>query len=109
MERLNEYLQGRQPAVDLPLDIRATAFQLIVWRYLRTIPRGHVATYGEVAKGVGRPTAVRAVARACATNRVAVAIPCHRVIRSSGDPGGYRWGARRKRALLELEGAVRTA
>ena len=87
----------------LPLDIQATAFQRLVWEQLRAIPYGDTRSYSEVARRIGRPKAARAVARACATNPVAVAIPCHRVVRENGDPGGYRWGMRRKQNLLALE------
>ncbi|HUB17558.1 MAG TPA: bifunctional DNA-binding transcriptional regulator/O6-methylguanine-DNA methyltransferase Ada [Acidobacteriaceae bacterium] len=90
-------------ALDLPLDLRATAFQMRVWEALRRIPRGETRTYAEVARSLGNPKAVRAVARACATNPVAVVIPCHRVIGSNGKPTGYRWGIRRKEKLLKLE------
>ena len=89
--------------VDLPLDIRATAFQQKIWQQLRTIPRGRTTTYEELAAAVGQPSAVRAAAQACAGNRIAVAIPCHRVVRKDGSLGGYRWGIDRKRRLLELE------
>ena len=95
---------GRAAAgADLPLDIRGTAFQVSVWEHLRTIPPGTTATYTQVADAVGRPTAVRAVANACGANPVAVAIPCHRVVRSDGTLGGYRWGIDRKAALLAAE------
>jgi AraC family transcriptional regulator of adaptative response/methylated-DNA-[protein]-cysteine methyltransferase len=87
----------------LPLDIRATAFQRRVWTYLQSIPFGSTRSYSEVAKAIGRPRAVRAVARACATNPVAVAIPCHRVVRQDGSMSGYRWGIERKQALLAME------
>jgi len=87
----------------LPLDIRATSFQRRVWAYLQSIPFGETKSYSQVAKGIGRPSACRAVARACATNPVAVAIPCHRVVREDGTMGGYRWGIERKKALLEIE------
>ncbi len=90
---------------DLPLDIRGTAFQQQVWQALRAIPSGTTATYGEIAKAVGRPKAVRAVAQACAANPLAVAIPCHRVVRTDGDLSGYRWGVERKRVLLDREAA----
>jgi len=100
---LNEYLAGVEPRLDLPLDLRATAFQMTVWRYLQNIPYGSVESYAEVAAGIGRPTAARAVARACATNRVALVIPCHRVIRGSGELGGYKWGLERKRTLIDRE------
>lgn len=91
------------PASDLPLDVRATLFQRQVWDALRRIPRGSTQSYAEVARSLGRPTAARAVARACASNPVAVLVPCHRVVRGDGEMGGYRWGVERKRALLELE------
>lgn len=91
---------------DLPLDIQGTAFQQRVWRALRTIPRGETSSYQEIAKGLGRPTASRAVARAVATNPAAVLIPCHRVVRKDGSLSGYRWGVERKRKLLEQEGAL---
>ncbi len=94
---------GGGSAADLPLDIRGTAFQVSVWEHLRTIPPGTTATYTQVADAVGRPTAVRAVANACGANPVAVAIPCHRVVRSDGTLGGYRWGIDRKAALLAAE------
>lgn len=90
-------------AADLPLDIRGTAFQWRVWQALRAIPAGETRTYAQVARAIGRPAAVRAVARACATNRAAVLIPCHRVVRSDGGLGGYRWGLERKRELLAAE------
>jgi len=88
---------------DLPLDLRGTAFQIQVWRALRQIPPGKTASYGEIARAIGRPKSARAVARACAANGVAIAIPCHRVVRLDGDPAGYRWGVERKRALLARE------
>jgi AraC family transcriptional regulator of adaptative response/methylated-DNA-[protein]-cysteine methyltransferase len=105
---LNAYLAGTQPHLDLPLDIRATAFQIRVWNYLQSIPYGEVQSYGEVAAAIGQPKAVRAVARACSANRVALVIPCHRVIRGTGRLGGYRWGLARKRVLLDRERAVRS-
>jgi len=104
---LNQHLAGSQPRLDLPLDIRATAFQMRVWTYLQSIPYGEVQSYSEVAAGIGHPTAVRAVARACATNPVPIAIPCHRVVRGTGELGGYRYGAARKRTLIERERAVK--
>ncbi len=90
-------------ALELPLDVRATAFQRRVWEALRRIPRGQTRTYSQIAHEIGQPTAVRAVARACATNPVAVVVPCHRVIGSDGTLTGYRWGVERKKKLLELE------
>ncbi len=99
---LLEQLDGA-PLPQLPLDIQATAFQRRVWAYLRSIPYGTTQPYGEVARAIGRPTSARAVARACASNPVAVVLPCHRVVRGTGEPGGYRWGLERKRTLLALE------
>jgi len=100
------YLAGAQPHLDLPLDVRATAFQQQVWRALQAIPPGSTRSYGEVAAAIGRPAAARAVARACATNPVALVIPCHRVIREDGGPGGYRWGLERKERLLAQEARI---
>jgi AraC family transcriptional regulator, regulatory protein of adaptative response / methylated-DNA-[protein]-cysteine methyltransferase len=89
--------------IDLPLDIRGTAFQQRVWQALREIPSGKTASYADIAGRIGQPKAVRAVAQACASNAIAVAIPCHRVVRTDGSLSGYRWGVERKRALLERE------
>ncbi len=100
---IEEYLEGAKPRLDLPLDIRATAFQARVWRYLQSIPYGAVRSYREVAEGIGQPAATRAVASACARNPVPLVIPCHRVIRGTGELGGYRWGLERKKKLLEIE------
>jgi AraC family transcriptional regulator of adaptative response/methylated-DNA-[protein]-cysteine methyltransferase len=97
------HMAGHRLSRALPLDIQATAFQRRVWTHLQSLPFGVTESYGQVAKAIGRPTAARAVARACATNPVAVAIPCHRVVREDGKMGGYRWGIERKRALLQLE------
>jgi AraC family transcriptional regulator, regulatory protein of adaptative response / methylated-DNA-[protein]-cysteine methyltransferase len=96
-------MTGRELNAALPLDIRATAFQRRVWTYLQSIPFGATRSYSAVAKAIGQPGASRAVARACATNPVAVAIPCHRVVREDGNISGYRWGVGRKKALLEME------
>jgi AraC family transcriptional regulator of adaptative response/methylated-DNA-[protein]-cysteine methyltransferase len=96
-------MHGKSLDSSLPLDIRATAFQRRVWTYLQSIPFGATRSYSEVARAIGRPRAVRAVARACATNPVAVAIPCHRVVRQDGSMSGYRWGVERKQALLAME------
>jgi len=96
-------LAGATPRADLPLDVQATAFQHRVWQELRSIPRGETRSYAEVARRIGQPTAARAVARACATNRVALLVPCHRVVATSGGVGGYRWGVARKKALLASE------
>ena len=103
MRALGEYLDGGRASLDLPLDVRGTAFQMRVWRYLQSIPYGEVQSYGEVARGIGQPSAIRAVARACAMNTIALAIPCHRVIRGNGELGGYRWGLSRKRTLIDRE------
>lgn len=91
---------------NLPLDLRGTAFQRRVWNALREIPPGKTATYNEIARQIAAPGAARAVGRACAENRLAVVIPCHRVIRSDGGPGGYRWGLDRKHALINLEASI---
>ena len=97
------HLAGRRPRLDLPLDVQATAFQWQVWQAIDAIPYGDTRTYGDVARAIGRPGAARAVARACATNPVALTIPCHRVVPAAGGLGGYRWGASRKKALLARE------
>ena len=97
------HVEGRAVSDELPLDLRATAFQWQVWRALQRIPEGATRSYQAVATELGRPTAARAVARACASNRVAVLIPCHRVVRGDGALGGYRWGIARKAALLARE------
>lgn len=105
MRVLAACVRGRAPSESLPLDVQATAFQAAVWRHLQTIPVGETRSYAQVAEAVGRRGASRAVARACASNRLALVVPCHRVIRGTGDPGGYRWGVPRKLALLEAERA----
>lgn len=92
-----------QLGCDLPLDLRGTAFQQRVWRALRNIPPGKTATYTQIAREIGKPKAVRAVAQACAANALAIAVPCHRVLRADGNLSGYRWGVQRKRALLKME------
>lgn len=97
------WLEGNHPGLALPIELHGTAFQLRVWEALRRIPAGETRSYAEVARAIGRPRAVRAVARACATNRAAVVVPCHRVVPSAGGTGGYRWGEDRKRRLLEQE------
>jgi len=103
---LLRHMRGKDLSASLPLDIRATAFQRRVWAYLQSIPFGATKSYSQVAQGIGQPRACRAVARACATNPVAVAIPCHRVVREDGSMGGYRWGIERKKTLLEMERTV---
>lgn len=104
---LLDYLAGSEPHLDLPLDVQATAFQLRVWNEMRKIPYGTTRSYGEIATAIGQPGASRAVASACAANSVALVIPCHRVVREDGSISGYRWGAKRKKALLEKESAQR--
>jgi len=97
------FVEAPQLGLDLPLDVRGTAFQQRVWQALRELPAGDTASYAEIARRIGAPRAVRAVAGACASNTLAVAIPCHRVVRNDGALSGYRWGVERKRALLERE------
>ena len=106
VEKILNHLTNKEPQLDLPLDIRSTAFQRQVWEKLRAIPYGQTVSYGDVAKALGKPGAVRAVGRACATNPVALVIPCHRVVREDQSLGGYRWGLERKQTLLERERSV---
>jgi len=106
VSQILQHLEGKRPNLNLPLDIQATAFQRLVWNALRAIPYGSHNSYSEVANAVGRPTAVRAVARACATNPVALIIPCHRVIKEDESLGGYRWGLERKQQLLAREQSI---
>jgi AraC family transcriptional regulator of adaptative response/methylated-DNA-[protein]-cysteine methyltransferase len=101
--RVLEFLGAPLHGLDLPLDIQGTAFQRRVWLALQVIPAGSTESYAEIAARLGSPKAARAVAQACAANRLAVAIPCHRAVRSDGSLGGYRWGAQRKRSLLQRE------
>ena len=103
MNALAQHINGGIPRPDLPLDMRGTAFQMKVWQFLLSIKEGDVLSYGEVATQIDKPKAVRAVASACAKNRIGVLIPCHRVLRGDGSLGGYRWGLDRKRALLDAE------
>lgn len=103
MKALAAHLAGSPQAPQLPLDLRGTAFQMKVWAYLQQIPGGELRSYSEVAEAIGEPRAVRAVASACARNRVGVLVPCHRVIRGDGGIGGYKWGLERKRALIDAE------
>jgi AraC family transcriptional regulator of adaptative response/methylated-DNA-[protein]-cysteine methyltransferase len=103
--RVLAHVERPREVLDLPLDVQGTAFQRQVWAALRAIPPGRTASYGEVARAIGRPSAVRAVASACADNRIAVAIPCHRVVRSDGGLSGYRWGVELKAELLRREQA----
>jgi len=103
LSKVLEHLSGKTPRIDLPLDIQATAFQWRVWEELQRIPLGATRSYQEIANAIGKPKAVRAVAGACAGNHVALVIPCHRVIREDKSMGGYRWGLKRKEALLQNE------
>jgi AraC family transcriptional regulator, regulatory protein of adaptative response / methylated-DNA-[protein]-cysteine methyltransferase len=103
MRAFEKHIAGHAPRPDLPLDLRGTAFQIRVWRFLLGVPEGDVMSYAEVASGIGEPKAVRAAASACARNRIAVLVPCHRVLRSDGGLGGYRWGLERKRLLIDAE------
>jgi AraC family transcriptional regulator, regulatory protein of adaptative response / methylated-DNA-[protein]-cysteine methyltransferase len=104
--RVVGFVEAPGLGLDLPLDIRGTAFQQRVWQALQRIPAGKTASYSEIAAQIGSPKAVRAVAAACAANKIAVAIPCHRVVRNDGSPSGYAWGVERKRRLLEVEAAA---
>ena len=103
------FVEAPTGSFDLPLDIHGTAFQRRVWAAMREIPPGAKVSYAEIAQRIGEPKAVRAVAAACAANRIALAIPCHRVVHKDGSLSGYRWGVKRKRALLEREAGVKTA
>ncbi len=103
MDALVQHINEGVPRPDLPLDMQGTAFQMKVWQFLLSIPEGDTCSYGEVASHIEKPKAVRAVASACAKNRIGVLIPCHRVLRGDGSPGGYRWGLERKRALMDVE------
>ncbi len=103
MQALHAYLKAESRHLTLPLDIRGTAFQVKVWTFLQTIPPGKTCTYSEVAQALQQPKAVRVIASACGRNRIAIAIPCHRVIRGDGTLAGYRWGVERKEQLLKLE------
>ena len=109
VSKLLRHISGAEPCPEFPLDIRATAFQRRVWQELRGIPIGSTRSYSEIADRIGKPEAARAVARACASNPVALLIPCHRVIGKDGAPGGYRWGKDRKRKLLEKEKSTKAA
>jgi AraC family transcriptional regulator of adaptative response/methylated-DNA-[protein]-cysteine methyltransferase len=101
--RVVGFVERPPVGLDLPLDLRGTAFQQRVWRALQQIPRGESVSYAEVARRIGSPKAVRAVAQACAANNIALAIPCHRVVRTDGSLSGYAWGVERKRILLDRE------
>jgi len=103
VQALVDYLSGNLPLPELPYDVKATAFQLRVWEALQEIPIGTTTYYSDIACSIGQPTSIRAVARACATNPIALVVPCHRVVPKAGGLGGYRWGVARKQALLDLE------
>ncbi len=105
MAQVVGFVEAPRLGLDLPLDVRGTAFQQRVWQALRDIPAGQTASYGEIARRIGAPQAGRAVAQACGANPLAVAIPCHRVVRHDGALSGYRWGVERKRVLLAREAA----
>ena len=108
IEALAAHIAGDAPRPELALDLRGSAFQMRVWRFLQQLPEGKVLSYAQLATGIGAPRAVRAAASACAANRIAVLIPCHRVLRGDGGLGGYRWGLERKRTLIERERAGRS-
>jgi AraC family transcriptional regulator of adaptative response/methylated-DNA-[protein]-cysteine methyltransferase len=105
-DRIVGFITSPERTLDLPLDIQGTAFQAQVWRALQKIPLGKTVSYTDIAAALGQPKAVRAVAQACAANKLALLVPCHRVIRRDGDLGGYRWGLERKRGLLARERSV---
>jgi AraC family transcriptional regulator of adaptative response/methylated-DNA-[protein]-cysteine methyltransferase len=105
IESLEAHLAGTAARPSIPLDLRGTTFQIRVWKFLLGVPEGAVMSYGEVARGIGSPRAIRATASACSANRVAVLVPCHRVLRADGKLGGYRWGIVRKRTLIARERA----
>jgi AraC family transcriptional regulator of adaptative response/methylated-DNA-[protein]-cysteine methyltransferase len=109
IEAFEAHIEGSAPRPEVPLDLRGTAFQIRVWRFLLDVPEGDVLSYTEVASGIGAPKSVRAAASACAANRIAVLVPCHRVLRGDGGIGGYRWGLERKRVLIDHERARRAS
>ncbi len=106
LDDLVAHLEGKTPHLDLPLDVRATAFQRRVWQELMAIPPSETRSYSEIAAALGLPKGQRAVGRACATNPVAIVVPCHRALREDGHLGGYRWGLERKEALLRREAGI---
>ncbi len=108
IEAILQNLSGKNKILELPIDVQATAFQMQVWEELRKIPYGETLSYKQIAEKLGNPKAFRAVARACATNRVAVVIPCHRVVGSDGSLSGFRWGIERKKKLIETESTQKT-
>ncbi len=108
LDAVLQLVSGKRPHVELPLDVQATAFERLVWEELRGIPYGETRSYGEIARAMGRPTAARAVARACGANPAAIVIPCHRAVRQDGGAGGYKWGVERKESLLAREKSAAT-
>ena len=109
IEKILAYLRGKEPHLDLPVDIQTTAFRRKVWEALRAIPYGETRSYGEIATAIGDPKAARAVGQACGANPVALVIPCHRAVRGDGDTGGYRWGSSRKAKILAQERKLKSA
>lgn len=109
IDALNGYIQNKQPRPELPLDLKGTAFQIKVWEFLLSLQDGDVISYSELARAIDKPRAVRAAASACAANKIAVLVPCHRILRGDGGLGGYRWGLTRKRALLDAERSRKTS
>jgi AraC family transcriptional regulator of adaptative response/methylated-DNA-[protein]-cysteine methyltransferase len=107
IDALNAYIQNKRPRPEIPLDLQGTAFQIKVWEFLLSLEDGDVISYSELAQGIDKPRAVRAAASACGANRIAVLVPCHRILRGDGGLGGYRWGLERKRTLLDAERARR--
>ena len=105
IDALNAYIQNKRPRPEIPLDLQGTAFQIKVWEFLLSLEDGDVISYSELAQGIDKPRAFRAAASACGANRIAVLVPCHRILRGDGGLGGYRWGLERKRALLDAERA----
>ena len=105
IDALNAYIQNKRPRPEIPLDLQGTAFQIKVWEFLLSLEDGDVVSYSELAQGIDNPRAFRAAASACGANRIAVLVPCHRILRGDGGLGGYRWGLERKRALLDAERA----
>jgi AraC family transcriptional regulator of adaptative response/methylated-DNA-[protein]-cysteine methyltransferase len=105
IDALNAYIQNKRPRPEIPLDLQGTAFQIKVWEFLLSLEDGDVISYAELAQGIDKPRAVRAAASACGANRIAVLVPCHRILRGDGGLGGYRWGLERKRTLLDAERA----
>jgi AraC family transcriptional regulator of adaptative response/methylated-DNA-[protein]-cysteine methyltransferase len=109
IDALNAYIQNKQPRPEVPLDLQGTAFQIKVWEFLLSLEDGEVISYSELAHAIEKPKAVRAAASACGANKIAILVPCHRILRGDGGLGGYRWGLERKRALLDVERARKTS